>query len=135
MPIIDHLPTIFLEAAHQASILPLASEAAIYAVKSFGEGSMAAPVAAAILGAMAGHCFNWWLGRAVMKLPSSPKHHRYYETIAHYFNRYGFILLALAFVPLGNMLVLIAGMLGTPLKKALPMIALGLCYHYGLLLF
>lgn len=131
----DSLTQIFLEAAHRASLVPLASEATIYAMKSFGSFALEVPVAAAVAGGLAGHAFNLLLGRWLMRLPSSPKHHAFFQTLARHFNRYGFVLLVFAPLALGNVLTLIAGMLGTPLKKALPAIVLGLAWHYGRLLF
>jgi len=131
----DHFVQIFLEALHDASVVPMASEAAIYAMKSFGGFDMNTAVAAAIMGGMFGNTFNWWLGKMLMRLPSSPKTHRIYLKLQTLFNQYGFFLLFFAFVPLMNILVVAAGMFGTPLKKVLPLVALGLCYYYGRLLF
>jgi len=125
---------IFLEAVHQASIIPLASEATIYALKSFGSTDLQIPVSLALLGGLAGHMFNYVVGMMVMNLPSSPRSLPAYQLIRQHFNRWGFLVLALCFVPLGNILVVAAGMLGTPLKKALPPIAAGLLYHYGQIL-
>lgn len=127
----EQLIQVFLEAAHRASIFPLASEAMVYALKSFGQTDLQIPVAVAILGALAGHCFNLWLGRMIMRLPSAPKHHRLFALLQTHFNRYGFVALVLCFASLGNILVVLAGMFGTPLRKALPMILIGLLYYYG----
>jgi len=129
------LATIFLEAAHHASIVPMASEATIYAMKAFGNSEMQLPVLLAILGGLAGHGFNLFAGRRLMLLPSAPKNERAYLLIQKYFNRYGFILLVFCFLSLGNVLTIIAGLLGTPMKKALPPIAAGLIFSYGRLLF
>lgn len=124
---------IFLEAAHRASLIPMASEAMIYAMKSFGQ-PIGLAVCAAILGGLAGHGFNWWLGRMLMKLPSSPKHHAMFQKLSAHANRYGFLILVLAPWSLGNVLVTAAGMLGVPLKKTLPVTAAGLFIYYGRLL-
>lgn len=131
----DHLIDIFIEAAHRASLIPLASEATVYAMKSFGNHAMEAPIVAAILGGLAGHGFNLMIGRWLMKLPNSPKHHDFFQKLQLHFNRYGFVLLLLAPLALGNILTTLAGMLGTPLKKAVPMIGLGLVVYYGRLIF
>ena len=127
----NNLINILIEAAHHASIVPLATEATIYAMKSFGEQAMTLPVLAAILGAALGHSFNWWLGKMLMRLPSAPKNEYKYKVIAEYFNRYFFVVLVLAPLSLGNVLVVAAGMLGCPLKKTLPAVLIGLCYYYG----
>lgn len=127
----DTTLTIFLEAAHRASIIPLASEATIYAMKSFGGFAMELPVATAIFGGLCGHGFNLLLGRLLMHLPSSPKNQKIFLLLQKYFNRYGFVALALAPLALGNVLVVAAGMLATPLKKALPALLIGLFVWYG----
>jgi membrane protein YqaA with SNARE-associated domain len=129
----DQLIAIFFEAAHRASIIPLASETTLYAMKSFGGFAMELPVAAAIVGGLCGHGFNLLIGRLLMRLPSSPKNQAIFQRLQQHFNRYGFILLVFAFAPLGNILAVAAGMLGTPFKKALPAIALGLLYFYATL--
>ena len=131
----DNLPQIFLEAAHRASLIPLASEATLYAMKSFGNAALEIPVAVAIAGGLFGHGFNLLLGRWLMKLPSSPKHHAVYQKLAQLADRYGFALLAFAPLALGNFLSLAAGMLRVPLGKALPPLVIGLCAYYGRLLF
>lgn len=127
----NNLASIFIEAAHHASVIPLATEATIYAMKAFGEHDMQLPVIAAILGALLGHSFNWWLGKMLMRLPSSPKNERIYQRIAAHFKRYGFVVLVLAPLALGNVLVVAAGMLGCPYKKTLPALLIGLCFWYG----
>jgi membrane protein YqaA with SNARE-associated domain len=131
---VDNLPAIFLEAAHHASVIPLAAEATIYAMKSFGTTLTAMHIATAIFGALAGQIFNFALGRWVMRLPSSPKNQKGFIILQHYFNRFGFVALVFASASLGNILVVVSGMLGTPVKKALPMILLSYLYYYGRLM-
>ena len=126
--------TIFTEAAHHASIMPLASEAMIYAMKSFGTEGLPQAVAVAIGGALAGQCFNYAIGHGLMKLPAAPTQRISYLKLKHAFNRYGFILLIFAFAPLCNILVVAAGMFNTPIKKALPTTLAGLIFFYGRLL-
>ncbi len=127
----DQLISIFLEAAHHASLIPMASEATLYAMKSFGGFAMEIPVLTAIAGGLAGHGFNLLLGRLLMRLPSSPKNQKIFLLLQQYFNRYGFVALVLAPLALGNVLVVAAGMLGTPIKKALPAVLIGLFWYYG----
>jgi membrane protein YqaA with SNARE-associated domain len=129
----EHLFSVVWEAAHRASIVPFASEAAIYAMQAFGQ-PLLLPVLAAIAGGVLGHFFNWGVGRALMRLPSAPVHQPIYHLLQTHFNRYGFVVLLFAWVPLGNILAVAAGMMNTPLKKALPAIAAGLVFHYGRLL-
>jgi membrane protein YqaA with SNARE-associated domain len=131
---LGNLPTVFFEAAHRASVIPLASEATIYALKSFGQSPMVVPVIVAIAGALLAHGVNWFLGRLMMKLPTSPRSYPAYQKLSAHFNRYGYLLLVFACLSLGNLLVLASGIFGTPLKKVLPPVALGLIYYYGRLL-
>jgi membrane protein YqaA with SNARE-associated domain len=128
------LTTIFFEAAHHASVVPLASEATIYAMKSFGDTALELPVLVAIMGAMLGHLFNWGLGVLMMRIPTAPRQAPTFLMLQRTARRYGFLLLVAAPVPLGNLLVVAAGMLGLPLRKTLPMVALGVILWYGRLL-
>lgn len=128
------LPDVFIEAVKEAIVIPFGSEATIHAMKSFGGHDMVPAVATAIVAALIGHSLNWGIGKALMKLPSSPKSHTKYLKLQTLFNKYGFFLLFFAFAPLMNIVVVASGMFGTPLKKALPLILLGLAYHYGMLL-
>ena len=130
----DNLLTIAIEAAHRASLVPFASEATIYAMKSFGTSPMWLPVIAAIAGGLFGHCVTLLIGRGLMRLPSNPKHHALFQRLETYANTFGFLLLVLAPLALGNILVLAAGMLGVPWKKSLPVTAAGLAFYYGQLL-
>ena len=127
--------SVFTEAAHAASLIPLPSEATIYAMQLWGGHHMPLAVGLAIGGGALGHCFNWGIGKMLMRLPSSPSHHPTYLKLQSVFNQYLFWLLALCFLPLMNLVVLISGMMGTPLRKVLPLVLLGLCYHYGQILF
>lgn len=129
------LPNVFIEATHAASIIPFASEATLYAMQSFGGHNMTTAAAFAFVGAIIGQSFNWGLGKLLMRLPAAPKEHKAFTKGQYLFNRYGFFLLFFAYVPLVNLLVVVAGMFATPLKKALPIIALGLAFNYGQLVF
>jgi membrane protein YqaA with SNARE-associated domain len=128
---------VFLEALHTASIVPLAHEPTLYAMKAFGTYSLHAPVALAIIGATLGQIFNWYVGRLLLyyehkgKFRINPHH---YERTRTLFNTYGIFLLLLSWMTLCNLLVVLAGFLNIPLKKALPLVFAGTAAHYLLLL-
>jgi membrane protein YqaA with SNARE-associated domain len=181
---------VFIEAAHKASLIPFASEATLYAMKSFGSYNIQLAIILAIAGATLGQMLNWAAGRLlVRRMPLIPaaQHSKivfggvmviltcialisflqifwfvkentlpifflalavdlliYISLIRVFIKKpefYGnqftriqpFLFMALFFCwfPLGNLLVLIAGMGGVKIKKALPVIVAGLIFHYA----
>ncbi|MDX2113218.1 MAG: VTT domain-containing protein [Alphaproteobacteria bacterium] len=130
----DFLPQIFLEALHKASIIPLGSEPAFYALKAFGEQPMQMPVLAAVAGALLGHAFNWWIGTQLKKMHTKKNWKPapdVYEKIRGHFLKTGIYLLVLAWLPFCNLLTLAAGFFGVPPKKTLLFILIGLVWNYG----
>lgn len=128
---------LLLETIHYASIVPFANDVRFYAMKYFGY-PMAAPFILVVTGALIGHIVNWYIGRTLIffehrgHIKINPAH---YERARHFADRYGFFLLIFAWVPLCNLLVVASGFLKLPLKKILPIIALGLAAHYGWIAF
>ena len=124
----------FIESAHTASIIPLSSETAYFAMLAFGNYDMAMPFALAVAGATIGQTFNWWLGTVIHTLWLKRKQHpteTQYHKATQFFSRYGIWLLVFCWMPLLNFVPVIAGFLGTRLKIALPLVAAGLAVHYG----
>ncbi len=132
---VDFYPKIFLEALHHASIIPFGSEPTVYAMKAFGTYPMAALFVLALVGAILGQMFNWYVGRLLLYYEHKEKFRvsaHQYERARKYFNTYGIFLLLFSWAMLANLLVVLAGFLNIPLKKSLPLIAVGLAVHYGL---
>jgi len=128
---------LFIETAHNASIIPLGNDTAFYAMKAFGNYNMIAPFVLAVIGATLGHIFNWYVGRSLMffeykgKFRLGPER---YERARAFFEKYGVWLLLFCWAPLFNLLTVASGFLKLPLKKVLPFIVIGLAVHYGLAL-
>ncbi len=125
---------ILLESLHHASIVPFGSEPTFYAMRAFGNHNMIAPTLLAVIGATLGHIVNWYVGRTLIffehkgKLKVSP---HWYERTRNFFDKYGIFLLLLSWMPLCNLLVVMAGFLKLPLKKVLLFVIVGLAAHYG----
>ena len=127
----------FFESAHTATIIPLASEPTFFAMKAFGGFDMTGAFALAVTGATIGHCFNWWLGKMLRKLPPPGKgmlSEERYQRAKAIFHRYGIWLLFFAWAPMCNFLVVAAGFLDVRPRIALPLIIAGLAVHYALAL-
>ncbi|MGE0755248.1 MAG: VTT domain-containing protein [Alphaproteobacteria bacterium] len=125
---------IILNSALVASIVPLGSEAGLYAMKSFGTFDMQQAVVLATIGGTLGMLFNYYLGNIMYRLAKSSAkgmNEKVYSRMQHCFNRYGVFVLLFCWVTIGNVVVLLAGYLRTPLKIALPLIVVGLAAKYS----
>src|SRR5689334_10611673 len=90
------LPQLFLDAAHQASILPFGSDLIFYAMKSFGTYPMGVPVVLSIIGGILGYIFNWYVGRTLMFYEHKGRFRLgpvRYERARSLFDQYLFVLL------------------------------------------
>ena len=122
---------ILLEALHTASIIPFGNEPTFYAMKAFGTFDMIVPTLLAITGALLGQSFNLLIGRLAHRFFHTRLRGEGLDKISASFHRFGFLLLAVCWLPLGNLLITLpAGFFHIPLKKALPVILIGLALHY-----
>jgi membrane protein YqaA with SNARE-associated domain len=129
---------VLTEAARFASIVPFTSEPTFFAMKSFGGYNMPLACALAAAGAVAGQLFNWWMGTQLRGIPhkKNPDKVARFEHYKAFFNDAGMFLLLMCWVsPFGNLLAVVAGLFSVPLKKALPLVAIGEAAHYGYYLF
>jgi membrane protein YqaA with SNARE-associated domain len=126
-----------LKDALHAWYLPNA-ETIFYSMQAFGTVDMRLPVVAAITGAMAGQFFNWLIGYSIYRLKSGNMlkiNNEHYARGAMLFQKYGVFLLLFSWVPLCNLLVVVAGMANFRLRMVLPLILVGQIYNYGRYLF
>ena len=117
-----------------ATIIPLSSEAALWAAIK----STAVPkgwlLTAATLGNVGGSAVNWWLGHKAAEY----QHHRWFplstETLdaaATRFQRWGVWALLFSWVPVvGDPLTVAAGLLRTPFLPFLVLVAIGRIARY-----
>lgn len=129
---------LFLWSFLAATVLPLSSEAVLAGMEVSGGFSTAGLFLVASLGNTLGSVVNWALGRFCLHwrdrrwFPVKP---RELERAGHLFNRYGVWSLLFAWVPVfGDPLTLAAGILKTRFRVMLPLVALGKCTRYAVLL-
>ena len=135
---------VFLEAAHYASLIPLANEPTFFAMHAFsqlgGGFNMPFAVLCAIAGAALGAAFNFAIG-GWLKYTYLKQEITKYVSVGQYgkakklFMRYGALLLFVSWMPLLNFSVVAAGFLGMRAKIALPIVLIGQIAHYGWFLF
>jgi len=132
---VTHFLPIFIESAWKASIIPFGNDVTFFALKSFGGYDMALPFILAVAGATLGQTFNWCLGHFLISYKDRLNiNEQLYSRFATAFNQYGVFLLLFSWAILCNMLVVIAGFVGTKPKIVLPLIIIGQAVHYGLAL-
>lgn len=134
----ENITTVFFEAAWDASVVPLASEATLFALLAFDKGNLPVLLAVAIIGAVIGQLFNWWVGTLLKRVQMQNKlniSQDYYAKSARLFNYYGVFLLLLCWFSLFNVIVVIAGFLGTRLRIMLPLVIIAEVGYYLLPLF
>lgn len=117
-----------------ATILPLSSEAALWA--AIKTTSIAKPVllTAAIIGNVAGSVFNWWLGHVALTYQD----HKWFpisktniEAAAERFQRWGRWSLLLSWVPIvGDPLTLAAGLFRVPFWQFFALVTVGRAARY-----
>lgn len=125
---------VFLENAHAASVVPMASSAALLAMKAFGGYNMPLAYAIAVAGAVLGQTFNWYVGVLLRKTPVGLLSDERYRHGKMLFHKYGIFLLLLCWAPIMNFVTVAAGFLEVRLKTALPLIILGTAAWFGWLL-
>ena len=123
---------IFLESAWKASIIPLGNDTTFFAMKAFGNYNMTTPFLLSITGAMLGQLFNWLVGRFLVGHKARMKVSDYWQNrVSTLFNKYGIFLLLFSWVPLCNLIVVLAGFVGTRIKIVLPLVMAGQIFYYG----
>lgn len=128
---------VFYEATWLASLIPMGNDTTLYAMKGFGSHNLILPVILSITGGILGQCFNYFLGLKLQRLKYTKNmtlSEEVYVRVQYYFNRFGFVVLAVSWAPLCKLLPLLAGFAGTPRRKVFLMLVLGYAYHYGQLL-
>ncbi len=127
-------PNVLFEAAHNASIIPLASEPTYFAMVGFGGYNLPLAFVLAVIGATAGQLFNWFLGRLLFKAKQAnivPFKENTYQRAASTFNKYVVFALLFSWMPMFGFVTIAAGFLGTRLRIALPLLIVGIAGHYG----
>ena len=129
----NHYLNVFIEAMWTASIFPMSYDATFDAMRLFGGFKMPKAAAIAIIGATIGQLCNWTLGRTLFTIRHKAHFNiseRVYAKTAHIFNTYLVFLLLFSWLPIGNILLCVAGFTKAPLKLVTPLIFTGYCYYY-----
>ncbi len=131
---------VFIESILANSIIPFMHEPSFFAMHSFGGYNMPLAAVLAILGSFIGAAFNFALGLGLLRLYRRKNDRKHlpidkYNKFKHTFSRYFIILLPLSWMPLLNILVLLAGFFGTKARLVLSLVLAGQIAHYGWYLF
>ncbi len=127
----------FFEAAHAASIIPGGSESGYIAMRVYGGHDMPIACFLAVAGATLGHIFNFSIGKILLsfyergKLPIKES---WYRDASYLFNRFGIFLLLLCWMPMVNILTVVAAFLGVRFYNAMIVIVVALVSRYIYLL-
>lgn len=127
-----------------ASLYPLASEAFVVGFVLFGFDAVAV-FCVATLGNTLGACSTYFIGLCGEKLvqrffaKANAKIHAFRHAHPHFdtfFARFGFVFAFFSFLPLlGDLFVLVLGLLKYPFLRTLLFITLGKAFRYGLLIY
>ncbi len=117
-----------------ATILPLSSEAALWAAIKTTTIAKPLLLTAAIVGNVGGSAFNWWLGRTALAYqdrPWFPVSQTTLATAAARFQRWGTWSLLFSWVPvIGDPLTVAAGLLRVPFVPFFILVTIGRAARY-----
>ncbi|GBD43894.1 Inner membrane protein YqaA [bacterium HR40] len=126
---------VFLVAFGAATLLPLSSEAVLVALIAADGTQAGLLLAVATFGNTLGALVNWtigWLFGHLRGHPRFPVDDRSLERAERWFARFGVWSLLFAWLPVvGDPLTVLAGLLRTPLRLFLPLVALGKFARYA----
>jgi membrane protein YqaA with SNARE-associated domain len=123
---------IVLEHIGSASIVPFVPSVTLETMLLMGGyESMLLPALAAVLGSVIGCGANWGVGRAIAWLRARTQvlGSETFPAAERFFQTYGFALAAFYWLPLGSVLVVIAGFFRVPLWKVLLASMVGAAMH------
>jgi membrane protein YqaA with SNARE-associated domain len=128
------LNAIFEEHVCSASFVPFISSITLDAMKLFGGYDLQLPVLVALIGSLGGCFLNWILGLgiAVLRARVTFLGTDTFPKVQAFFDRYGFLIAAFYWAPLGAILVIVTGFFRVPLWKTLMAVAVGGGYHLWL---
>lgn len=131
---------IFIEAIITSSFVPFAHEPAFFAMSSFASAGydydISLAVALAVAGSLVGTLLCFMVGRWLSKLYNIEGDQKHltlekYNSAARSFSRYFTVLLLFTWMPLLNLLPLVAGFLSIRAKVVFPLVIIGKITYYG----
>ena len=126
------LLSLFVSAFLAATLVPLSSEILLLALLSDG-GDPLLLITVASIGNTLGSVVNWWLGRFLLEFQDrswfyfSPDQ---IERAQRWYQRYGLWSLLFAWMPLGDGLTVIGGVMRVPLWKFILLVGFGKTARY-----
>ncbi len=110
---------LLIEHIGSASVVPFVSSLTLEAMELFGGYDLQAAAKIALVGVVIGCLLNWLLGYAIARLRDKVTFlgKEDFAEMQGLFRKYGFMLAALHFLPLGSILVVITGFFRAPLWK------------------
>jgi len=127
------LLTLFAAAFGAATVLPFQSEIVFAAMQLRGDAPVWALVVVASIGNTLGAVVNFWLGRWL----ESARDRRWFPASAaqldraqRWYGRWGVWSLLLSWAPLGDAITVVAGVMRTPLRVFLPLVAVAKTGRY-----
>ena len=126
---------LFLWSLLAATLIPLSSEAVLFAAVQSAHASPAGLFAAATAGNVAGAVVNWWIGRSLLRWQDArwfPFDAGQIEAAGARFRRWGAWCLLLSWLPvIGDPLTLVAGVLRVPIVLFLLLVTVGKSARYA----
>ena len=124
---------VLLECLLKASIVPFFNDTTYFAMKDFANFPMLPAFIMAVSGAVIGQFINWCVGQFLLHLRDdgtlrfSPKH---YQPLQRFFRGWGKYVLLLSWVPLFNLLTVVAGFANLRVQTGLLLIFIGQAVYY-----
>lgn len=125
------LPAVFVVSFVSATLLPLGSEPAVFALVKLQPELFWPAVIVATLGNTLGGAVTWWMGKKAHQAADRLAHHHVETRALAWLERFGPKACLLSWLPLvGDPLCGVAGWLGMPLRPCLIYMAIGKFARY-----
>jgi membrane protein YqaA with SNARE-associated domain len=118
---------VFTQAISTAFIVPFNSNITLQAMKEFGGYALQEPAYVAVLGMVIGCLISWALGYSLSILRSKVAFlgGERFATANSFMHKYGYVLVALFWLPLGTLAVLVSGFFRVPAWKVILLSMIG----------
>ncbi len=125
------LSTLFVIALVSATLLPLGSEPAVFAVIKLDESLFWPAIGVATLGNTLGGAISWWMGYGAEALYERWQHHRFESRALRWLEHFGPKACLLSWLPgIGDPLCAVAGALKLPFWPCVGYMAIGKFARY-----
>ncbi len=124
------LVEILRQAIGSAFIVPFSPNITLQAMKEFGGYALEQPVYVAACGMVIACLLNWLIGFGVAKLRNNVNFlgKNSYENAHNFMHKYGYLLIALFWIPLGPLILVASGFFRVPIWKVIVLSIIGSFY-------